>query len=173
METSILHKITFSGVYTNFNSFLPTEYKKGVLHTLLHRTYNICSSYFQIHEEINNMKSVWQKKPFPLFFIDNCIHKFLNKLFIECVQNSITTQKTEIAMEYLGKISLLAKKQLTNILEVIVKILNLTSFPKHQIDSTKQLDLKTTYPNVSIHKYCINIRATFAIMSTLAKPNAI
>ena len=54
-ETSIFRKSTFSGVYTNFNSFLPTEYKRGLLHTLLQTTYNICSSYLQIHEETSKV----------------------------------------------------------------------------------------------------------------------
>ena len=35
LETSVFRKPTFSGVYTNFHSFLPTEYKRGLLHTLL------------------------------------------------------------------------------------------------------------------------------------------
>ena len=35
------------------------------------------------------------------------------------------------------------------------------------------LDLKTSYPNVSVRKYCINISATFGVMSTLAKASAI
>ena len=82
LETSIFRKPTFSGVYTNFNTFLPTEYKRGLLHTLLCRTYNICSSYFQIHEDIIHLKSVWEKNSFPFFFIDKCIHKFLNKLLL-------------------------------------------------------------------------------------------
>ena len=87
------------------------------MHTLLYRTCNICSSYLQIHEEISYLKSVRQKNSFPLFFIDNCIHNFLNKLFIKRIRDSTTTQKKEItiSLEYLGKISLLAKKQLTNI----------------------------------------------------------
>ena len=57
------------------------------------------------------------EKLIPLFFIDKCIHKFLNKLFIKRIRDSNTTQKKEItiSLEYLGKISLLAKKQLTNI----------------------------------------------------------
>ena len=53
-------------------------------------------------------------------------------------------------------------------LEVVVKVINVTSFSKHQIGSATHLDLKTSYPKVSIRKYCINIKATFAIMSTLA-----
>ena len=35
LETSIFRRPTFSEVYTNFNSFLPTEYKRGLLHMLV------------------------------------------------------------------------------------------------------------------------------------------
>ena len=94
------------------------------------------------------------EKLFPLFFIDNCIHKFLNKLFIERIRDYTTTQKKEItiSLKYLGKISLLAKKNLQTFLEVAVKISNLMSFSEHQIDSATHLDLKTSYPNVSVQK---------------------
>ena len=37
LQTSLLRKKTFSGVYLNFNSHLLSEYKKGLLHTLLYR----------------------------------------------------------------------------------------------------------------------------------------
>ena len=114
---------------------------RGLLHTLLYRTYNTWSNYFQIHEEINHLKSACQK---------NCIHKFLNKLLVKGVRDSTTTQKKEItiSLEYLGKISLLAKKK--TFLEVVTNILNLTSFSKHQIDSATHLDLNTTYLTVLI-----------------------
>ena len=74
---------------------------------------------------------------------------------------------------YIRKTSLLAKNNLLTFLEVAKKILNLTLFSKHQVDSTTHLDLKTSYPHVSVQNYYINISATFPIMSTLAKPNAI
>ena len=97
---------------------------------LLYITHTICCSSFQIHEEINNLKSVWQKNSFPLFFIDNCIQKFFNKLLIKRVQNSTTTQKKEIIipLEYSGKISL---NNIQTFLEVVVTILKLTPFSKH------------------------------------------
>ena len=31
LEASIFRKSTFSGIYTNFNSFLPTKYKRGLI----------------------------------------------------------------------------------------------------------------------------------------------
>ena len=45
LTTSIYRKKTFSGVYVNYNSFLPRDYKRGLISTLLHRAYTICSDY--------------------------------------------------------------------------------------------------------------------------------
>ena len=42
LTTSLYRKKTFSGVYLNFNSFLPIDYKKGLIHNLLFRAYNMC-----------------------------------------------------------------------------------------------------------------------------------
>ena len=58
LQTSLFRKKTFIGVYLNFNSHLPSEYKKGLLHTLLYQAYNICSNLL-----INNLyqESVYLK----------------------------------------------------------------------------------------------------------------
>ena len=39
--TSVYRKPTFSGVFTNYDSFIPTYQKRGFLHTLLHRNFRI------------------------------------------------------------------------------------------------------------------------------------
>ena len=52
LQTSLFRKKTFSGVYLSFNSHLPSEQKKGLLHTLLYRAYNISSNYTNLHQEI-------------------------------------------------------------------------------------------------------------------------
>ena len=58
LTTSLYRKKTFSGVY--LNSFLPMHYKKGLIHTLLFRAYNICVDYITLHTEIEFLKSIWQ-----------------------------------------------------------------------------------------------------------------
>ena len=45
LVTSVFQKATFSGVFTNFKSFIPVAYKFGLVYTLLHRSFCICSSY--------------------------------------------------------------------------------------------------------------------------------
>ena len=67
LVTSLYRKKTFSGVYTNYNSFLPLKYKKGLIHTLLFRAFNICADYNTFHNEVQYLKLIWQKNYFPLF----------------------------------------------------------------------------------------------------------
>ena len=58
LTTSLYRKKTFSGVY--LNSFLSMHYKKGLIHTLLFRAYNICVDYITLHTETEFLKSIWQ-----------------------------------------------------------------------------------------------------------------
>ena len=126
LTTSLYRKKTFSGVYMNYNSFLPVKYKKGLIHTLLFRAYNICADYQTLHQEIEFLKSIWQGNSFPLFFIDSCIKKFLDKLFIPSRPSNNTSDKREIfiCLEYLGKISLQSKKQLVEIFSTCQRMLS-------------------------------------------------
>ena len=67
LVTSLYRKKTFSGVNMNYNSFLPLKYKKGLIHTPLFRAFNICADYNTFHNEVQYLKLIWQKNPFPLF----------------------------------------------------------------------------------------------------------
>ena len=93
------------------------NYKKGLINNLLLGAYNICADYVTLHNEIELLKSIWQRNSFPLFFIDNCIKKFLNKLFIKQNIPGPVSKKKEVftCLEFLGKISKQSKKQLTEI----------------------------------------------------------
>ena len=52
--------------------------------------------YNTLHNEIEYLKSVWQRNSFPLFFIDSCIKKFLDKLFISSRPSNNVLDKKEI-----------------------------------------------------------------------------
>ena len=77
LVTSVFRKATFSDVFTNFKSFLPVGYKCGLVYTLLHRSFSICSSYEKFHEEIVLLRDIFKKNEHPQFFIDKCIKKNL------------------------------------------------------------------------------------------------
>ena len=62
--TNIYKKPTFSGLYTNFQSYLPESYKKGLIFTLLFRIYTICSDWSKIKTENINLRNVMLKAIF-------------------------------------------------------------------------------------------------------------
>ena len=47
--TSVYRKPTFSGVFTNFGSFIPKSSKYNLLFTLLHRVFKLCSNFERFH----------------------------------------------------------------------------------------------------------------------------
>ena len=80
------------------------------------RAYKISSNPSKLHEEIDKLKTIWQKNKFPLFFIDKCVKKFLDKLFIsKPVQGDVDNKKVvTIPLQYLGKASIEVRKRLRN-----------------------------------------------------------
>ena len=71
--TTVYHKPTFSGVYSNFNSFIADEYKHGLIFTLLFRIFSIFSDFSNFHEEVNYLKDVLEKNSFPTNLVGKCI----------------------------------------------------------------------------------------------------
>ena len=74
--TNVYRKKTFSGVYTNFNSFIPETYKTGLIESLLFRCFNLCSDFVKFHHEINILKSILYKNSYPRDFVDKYIKSF-------------------------------------------------------------------------------------------------
>ena len=74
--TAVYHKPTFSGVYSNFNSFIADKYKHGLIFTLLFRIFSIVSDVSKFHEEITYLKDVLKKNSFHTNLVDTCKKKF-------------------------------------------------------------------------------------------------
>ena len=76
--TSVYRKPTFSGIYTHFDSFLPSSNKIGLLHTLLYRCFRICSYWTKFHLELVKLTDVFKNNGYPENFINNCFKVFLD-----------------------------------------------------------------------------------------------
>ena len=82
-------------------------YKRWLTESLLHRGFRLCSNYENFHPESKTLKSIFKKNNYLQNFLNQCIHKFLNKLFIQKDLNFMVT-KRELAfvLTNLGKTSL-------------------------------------------------------------------
>ena len=148
--TSIFRKKPFSGVYLNFHSHLPTDCKKGLIDNLLHCSYNICFDYTSFHLEILFLKSVWQRNSFPLCFIDKCLKKFSDMLFIERKKEKDSSLKKEItvSLEMLGKIYLEEKRQLIVIFRTCNKGIKLNVILKSSLRMSNAFRFKYQIPTI-------------------------
>ena len=121
LVTSVYRKPTFSGVYTNYNSYLPEIYKSGLISTLLYRCYMICSNWFHIDLEIKNIKSFMLKNGYPSSMLDNVIHRFLNKIHnkdSDDTSNKSTHKKQfQIVLPHLGTFTKRLEKKIKTSLQ--------------------------------------------------------
>ena len=82
-STNIYRKVTFSGVFTNFESFIPISYNSNLIFTLLFRAFKLCSNLELFHQEILDLKDIFKRNVYPANFIDACIKRYLNQVFID------------------------------------------------------------------------------------------
>ena len=115
----------FSGVYTNFISFIPLEYKFGLVHTLLNRCYNLSADFLKFHHEVDKLKKILSKNTYPQNFIDKCIQKCLNNMFIQRLQiPSVPKKELVIILPYLGKMSQIVNSGLTRTMNKHMNFVN-------------------------------------------------
>jgi hypothetical protein len=114
-ETSTYRKPTFSGVFTNFNSFIDLRYKKSLLHTLLFRSFSLSSNYEKFHQEIEYLKNIFKQNNYPTSFIDTSIRKFLKNIYTEKeVPVSVSKKEILIVLPYLGSLSSSFKRKINS-----------------------------------------------------------
>ena len=123
--TSVFRKDTFSGVYTNFSSFVALKHKFGLVHTLLHRSFTIVSDFSKFHFEVETLKKTLHKNAYPTKFVDKCVAKFVNIVIQKSVFSSFLKLELRIVLPYLGNISNITKKRLNRCISKRLKFCKL------------------------------------------------
>ena len=76
---TVYWKPTFSGVYSNFESFLTSVYKFGMVYILVYRYFRLYSNLTQFHTALTFLKKIFPKNGYPKNFIDNCFKYYQYK----------------------------------------------------------------------------------------------
>ena len=98
---------TFSGIYTHFDSFLPSSNKIGLLHTLLYRCFRICSDWTKFHLELVNLIDLFKNIGYHENFINIFLKVFLdNKYRVREKVITVTKKTLFLVLPYLGQLSL-------------------------------------------------------------------
>ena len=127
-QTSVFRKTTFTGLLTNFGSFISFAYKLALIKTLVHRIFYICSSWGIFHKNMVELENILKRNSFPPKIISKEIRKYLNGKFSE---TKIKTEKESnwnyCKLPYIGKFSKSTKEKISDISQkyckdVIIKI---------------------------------------------------
>ncbi|CAF0858431.1 unnamed protein product [Didymodactylos carnosus] len=69
-ETTVFRKNTFTGLMINWSSFVPIEYKKAAVVSMVQRALSICSSYSLLAKEFENIRQITKRNGYPSTFVD-------------------------------------------------------------------------------------------------------
>ena len=101
---SVHRKPTFSGVFTNFGSFIPKSYKYNLLFALLRRAFKLCSNFERFHQETDKLQTIFENNGYSKSFADFCIKKYLDKVFIKKKVVLTASKKVLVCiLPFLGK----------------------------------------------------------------------
>ena len=146
-STTSYRKSTFSCVYCNFESFLPSVYKFGMAYTLVHRCFRICSDWTKFYAELTFLKKIFRKNGYPESFIDKCFKKFLDNIHLvkEKVQ-TVERKRLLLVLPYLGVISLQTRTKLQQALKGVLNCCKLEIVFKCQTKLSTSFRFKDPIP---------------------------
>ncbi|CAF1282043.1 unnamed protein product [Rotaria sordida] len=78
-ETTIYRRPTFTELLTNWNSYVPIQYKKVGIVSIVNRALNICSTCKLLEDEFNKIRRFGLYNNYPVSFIDTIIGIKLNQ----------------------------------------------------------------------------------------------
>ena len=98
------------------------------MYTLLHRSFTIVSDFSKFHFEVETLKETLHKNTYPTKFVDKCISKFVNNIFVQKpVFTTIPKLEVRIVLSYLGmfNISSIIKGRLNRCISKLLKFCKL------------------------------------------------
>ena len=117
ITTSIYRKPTYTGIGLNWFDGSPIHYKINSIKTLLHRAYNLTSSYINFHKEVEELLSYFKKNCYPPTMFYKILKQFLFKRYIEKpIRFDVPKEIIYIKVPFYGKISFNIRNKLQKLL---------------------------------------------------------
>ena len=146
-STTIYRKLTFSGAYSNFESFLPSVYKFGMVYTLVYRYYRICLDWKKFHAELTFLKTIFHKNGYPENFIDKCFKKFLDNIHLVKEKVPIVERKRLLlVLSYVGVTSFQTRTKLQQTIKGVLNCCKLEIGFKCQTKLSSSSQFKDSIP---------------------------
>ena len=118
ISTSVFRKATFTGLGTNFLSFIPEQFKINSIKTLLFRGFKVCSNWHLFHIEIEFLKTFFLNNGYPPHIFYKTLKTFLNKVHTKTPPPKEKPTIRYISLPYYGILSFDTRKKLEKILKL-------------------------------------------------------
>ena len=165
ISTTVYRKPSFSGLYLRWDSFVPKQYKRGLINSLVHRVWKICSTYEGFHLELEFIKSVLQANGYPLNFIESCIYRYLSKQCAKKDNHSETVFGPEkkivvLCLPYIGDQCIKLKRQLERMVNHVTPWISLRIVfrPAYKLSSLSKLKCLLPVMSMSSVVYLIKCK---------------
>ncbi|CAF1114423.1 unnamed protein product [Rotaria sordida] len=80
-QTRKYRKETFTGLLTEWDSFVPKRYKYNAISTMVYRATIICSTYEALHDEFEVIRDLALQNGYPVAFVESIIRRQLNLIY--------------------------------------------------------------------------------------------
>ena len=122
-DTTIHRKETFTGLMTNWHSFVPHSYKKASVVSMIQRALSICSTYTLLANEFDEIRRISQLNNYPISFVDTCIgigltkhrNKFNNNNNMNLPMIGPEKRRMFVEIPYVGNKTETLKKQINRL----------------------------------------------------------
>ena len=147
MTTCIYRKPTFSGVYTHFSSFIPDIYKKGLISTILFRSFSFSSSLELFQLETYKLKKIFLKNGYPSSFFDECLQKFKKRIFEpQTSMDTVPKREFKMILPYCGTLSNKVQKKIKKLFSNFIPFGKISIVFKTQRRVSNMLKFKDSVP---------------------------
>ena len=125
-STSVYRKPTFTGLFTNFHSFIPLAYKRSLVSCLLHRIFNLCSTYENFHAQLEVVRKLFNLNGFPSHMFDHLVRRFLDNMFDpKPTLYTVPKKIVYFCLPFTGSHSLQIRNQITRLCNAAYPHLNI------------------------------------------------
>jgi hypothetical protein len=126
-ETSVYRKPTFTCLFTNFRSFIPFQYKRSLVSSLIHRFFSLCSNYENFHAQLELYRQILNKNCYPTRLFDRCVRTFLENVSQpKPAVHSAPKKVLYFSLPYTGAHSLQIRTQISRLCSSAFPHLNIT-----------------------------------------------
>ena len=101
-----------------YDSFVPIEFKRSLIYSLVNRAWRICSSETNFQRDVDYLKCLFSANGYPERFVVKCVKTVINRKGLDVVSPVYGPERKPvfISLPYCGTNSLQLKRQLKRIL---------------------------------------------------------